>query len=35
MKVFLAGATGAIGQRLVPRLIAHGHQRRRDHTQPR
>ena len=26
MKVFLAGATGAIGQRLVPRLVAHGHQ---------
>ena len=25
MKVFLAGATGALGRRLVPRLIAHGH----------
>jgi len=26
MRVFVAGATGAIGRRLVPRLIAHGHQ---------
>ena len=26
MRVFLAGATGAIGRRLVPQLIAHGHQ---------
>jgi nucleoside-diphosphate-sugar epimerase len=26
MRVFLAGATGAIGKRLVPQLIAHGHQ---------
>jgi nucleoside-diphosphate-sugar epimerase len=26
MKVFLAGATGAIGQRLVPQLAAHGHE---------
>src|SRR5689334_2814250 len=25
MKVFVAGASGAIGMRLVPRLIAHGH----------
>ena len=26
MRVFLAGATGAVGKRLVPQLIAHGHQ---------
>lgn len=26
MRVFVAGATGAIGQRLVPRLVAAGHQ---------
>src|SRR5690348_13067389 len=26
MRVFLAGATGAIGQRLVPRLVDAGHQ---------
>lgn len=26
MKVFIAGATGAIGQQLVPRLVAAGHQ---------
>ncbi len=26
MKVFLAGATGAIGRRLVPQLIEAGHQ---------
>jgi len=26
MRVFLAGATGAIGKRLVPQLIAKGHQ---------
>jgi nucleoside-diphosphate-sugar epimerase len=25
MRVFLAGATGAVGKRLVPQLIAHGH----------
>jgi nucleoside-diphosphate-sugar epimerase len=25
MKVFLAGATGAVGRRLVPLLVAHGH----------
>jgi nucleoside-diphosphate-sugar epimerase len=25
MKVFVAGATGAIGQQLVPRLVAAGH----------
>jgi 2-alkyl-3-oxoalkanoate reductase len=25
MKIFLAGATGALGKRLVPRLIDHGH----------
>jgi len=25
MKVFLAGATGALGRRLVPQLLAHGH----------
>lgn len=26
MKIFLAGATGAVGKRLVPRLVAGGHQ---------
>ena len=26
MKVFVAGASGAIGQRLVPRLVAGGHE---------
>src|SRR5258708_16456653 len=26
MRVFVAGASGAIGTRLVPRLIAHGHE---------
>ena len=26
MRVFVAGATGVIGQRLVPRLVAAGHQ---------
>ena len=26
MRVFLAGATGAIGRRLVPMLLAEGHQ---------
>lgn len=26
MKVFVAGATGAIGKRLVPRLVARGHE---------
>lgn len=26
MKVFVAGATGAIGQQLVPRLVAAGHE---------
>ena len=26
MRVFVAGATGAIGTRLVPQLVAHGHQ---------
>ena len=26
MRVFLAGATGAIGKRLVPLLVATGHQ---------
>jgi nucleoside-diphosphate-sugar epimerase len=26
MRVFLAGATGAIGRRLTPQLVAHGHQ---------
>ncbi|HWF51982.1 MAG TPA: NAD(P)-dependent oxidoreductase [Solirubrobacteraceae bacterium] len=26
MKVFIAGATGAIGTQLVPRLVAHGHE---------
>jgi uncharacterized protein YbjT (DUF2867 family) len=26
MRVFVAGATGAIGQRLVPQLVAAGHQ---------
>ena len=26
MRVFLAGATGAIGRRLVPQLVAAGHQ---------
>ena len=26
MKVFLAGATGAIGRRLVPRLVEAGHE---------
>src|SRR5947199_409968 len=26
MRVFVAGATGAIGRRLVPQLVAHGHQ---------
>ena len=26
MRIFVAGATGAIGRRLVPRLVAHGHQ---------
>ena len=25
MKVFLAGASGALGKRLIPRLIEHGH----------
>ena len=25
MKVFLAGATGAIGRRLIPMLVSHGH----------
>src|SRR5881397_130953 len=26
MRVFVAGGTGAIGRRLVPQLVAHGHQ---------
>ena len=26
MKVFVAGATGAVGKRLVPLLVAHGHE---------
>ena len=26
MKIFVAGATGAIGQQLVPRLVAAGHE---------
>jgi uncharacterized protein YbjT (DUF2867 family) len=26
MRVFVAGATGAIGQQLVPRLVAAGHE---------
>jgi nucleoside-diphosphate-sugar epimerase len=26
MKVFVAGATGALGQRLLPQLVAHGHE---------
>ena len=26
MRVFVAGGTGVIGSRLVPRLVAHGHQ---------
>jgi uncharacterized protein YbjT (DUF2867 family) len=26
MKVFVAGGTGVIGVRLVPRLVAHGHE---------
>jgi nucleoside-diphosphate-sugar epimerase len=26
MKVFVAGATGAIGKQLVPRLVAAGHE---------
>jgi len=26
MRIFVAGATGAIGSRLVPQLVAHGHQ---------
>ncbi|HTE72357.1 MAG TPA: NAD(P)H-binding protein, partial [Actinomycetes bacterium] len=26
MRVFVAGGTGAIGQRLVPQLVARGHQ---------
>ncbi len=26
MRVFVAGATGAIGRQLVPRLVARGHQ---------
>ena len=26
MKVFLAGATGAVGKRLVPMLVAAGHE---------
>jgi nucleoside-diphosphate-sugar epimerase len=26
MKIFLAGATGAIGKRLVPALVSAGHQ---------
>jgi len=26
MKVFVAGATGAMGKQLVPRLVAAGHQ---------
>lgn len=26
MRVFLAGATGAVGRRLVPQLVARGHQ---------
>ena len=26
MRMFLAGATGAIGQQLVPRLVAAGHE---------
>jgi nucleoside-diphosphate-sugar epimerase len=26
MKVFVAGATGALGQQLVPQLVAHGHE---------
>jgi nucleoside-diphosphate-sugar epimerase len=26
MKVFVAGATGAVGKRLVPRLVANGHE---------
>ena len=26
MKIFLAGATGALGQQLVPQLVANGHE---------
>jgi nucleoside-diphosphate-sugar epimerase len=26
MKIFVAGATGALGKQLVPRLVAHGHE---------
>ena len=26
MKIFVAGATGAIGRQLVPRLVARGHE---------
>ena len=26
MRVFVAGGTGVIGRRLLPQLIAHGHQ---------
>ncbi|OIJ95532.1 dehydrogenase [Streptomyces sp. MUSC 14] len=26
MKIFIAGATGAVGSRLVPQLVAHGHE---------
>jgi uncharacterized protein YbjT (DUF2867 family) len=26
MRVFVAGATGAIGRRLIPRLVAAGHE---------
>ena len=26
MRVFVAGATGAIGARLVPQLVGHGHE---------
>lgn len=35
MRVFLAGASGAIGSRLVPRLIDAGHEVVGTHTSPR